>query len=138
MHFTRMAAALALAILPLGCGSGLEGTYRGDARLMAGRQESTEPGYSLSEVRERIASEGRSLTLHDNGRFSHDTGTGLNEGTWRVEGDKLILRSDITNGNRVLPALQDDDEWQIGPEGELIRTGTYSHYGLEEFYTKAP
>jgi hypothetical protein len=122
----------------LGCaGSRLAGTYRAEIRLMEGREESAEPGYSLAEVQARTAQSQRTLTLHSNGRFEWRSGETVNEGKWRVEGNTLILRDDTSNGNAILPVLQDDRRWRLGPKGEIINPGAYSHYNLEEVCTRA-
>ncbi len=107
------AAVLALA----GCGRGLEGSYRAEVRLVEGKEESGEPGYSLAEVEARLAEAPRMLVLRDDGRFEWRSGDTLNEGDWRAKGDTLILRDDVSNGVRVLPALQKDRRWRIGEGG---------------------
>jgi hypothetical protein len=120
-----------------GCaGADLAGTYRADVRLIEGRQESTDPGYSLAEVRARLQKEPSTLTLQSNGRYRWQNGNFVNEGNWRVEGDALILRDDISNGVRVQPALQKDRRWRIGESGEIVNEGSYGYYNLEEVYVR--
>lgn len=127
--------ALVLSVgLLAGCGSRMAGTYRGDARLMEGKAESTEQGYSLGEVRAKIVGENRNLVLEGNGRFVWNTGDVINEGTWRVEGGVLYIRDDINDGRRIGALLQKDRKWSIGANGEIIRTGSYNRYNLEEVY----
>ena len=125
---------LTLGVLVLGCGGRLAGTYKADARLMDGKVESSEPGYSLAEVRAKIVGENRSLVLHGNGRFEWNTGDVINEGTWRVEGDVIFLREDINDGRAIGALLRKDRKWGIGAGGEIVRAGSYNRYNLEEVY----
>ena len=125
---------LSLTVMLSGCGSRLAGTYRADARLMEGKTESSEPGYSLEEVRAKIRGENRSLTLDIDGRFAWNTGDVINEGAWRVEGDILFLREDINDGRPIGALLREDRKWRIGSQGEIIRAGSYNRYNLEEVY----
>lgn len=126
-----------LVFAAVGCGRvGLAGEYRAEIRLMEGKQESTARGYSLAEVQARVAQDQRTLTLNSNGRFAFRSGSTLNEGKWRKEGDTLILRDDISNGNRLQPALQKDRRWRVGDNGEIISEGSYSYYNLAEVYTR--
>jgi hypothetical protein len=128
--------ALMLLLLLVGCGSQLAGTYVGDARLLEGKTESPEAGYSLNEIRANMAKEGRKLTLERNGRFSWNTGSALLEGTWRVEGETLFIRDDTYDGRQIGSALQKDRVWKIGSDNELIYTGRYNQYNLEVVYKK--
>ncbi len=116
-----------------GCG-GLSGTYVGDVRLMQGRTESSEPGYALEEYRAKIAAEGRTLSLSRNGRFTWNTGSVVLEGTWRIDGDRLIIRDDTYDGRRISAVMQEDRIWAIGAGGELVYTGRYNQYNLEAVY----
>ena len=136
MKISAFLFTLLLALLLSGCGSSLVGTYKADARLMEGRTESSEPGYSLQEVQATITEENRSLTLKRNGRFVWNTGDVINEGTWRTEGDTLYLREDINDGRPIGAALQQDREWRLGRKGEIIRTGSYNRYNLEVVYLR--
>jgi hypothetical protein len=122
-------------VFTIGCGGGLAGTYSADARLMEGREDPMEAGYSLDEIRGRISGGQRTLTLLRGGRFEWNTGGGFNEGTWRKDGNQLILRDDTVGGIKISPALQSDRNWEIRPNGELISTGSYNAYNIEEFYT---
>jgi len=131
-----LACILACIVVTVaGCSSRWAGEYTGDARLMPGKEETGTPGYTLDEIRTRIAGDNRSLTLRGNGRFEWHTGSAINEGTWRVEGDTLILRDDISNGNRIVPALRSDRRWRITAPGGFV-TGTYTAYNIEEVYTR--
>ena len=132
-HVFAIAVCGALAC---GCGSGLEGTYSANARLLEGQEDLMKPGYSLSEIQARIGGGQRTLTLLRGGRYEWRTGgDGLNLGTWRVEGKSLILRDDNVGGVQILPALQDDRIWEIRANGEIVNTGSYSAYNIEEYYT---
>lgn len=134
MGTMRFLIAVFLVMGSAGCGSGLAGTYVGNARLLEGKSESSAPGYSLDEVRATIVEEGRTLTLQRNGRFTWNTGSAVLEGTWRVEGDTLFIRDDTYDGRRIGAALREDREWAIGAGGELIYTGSYNQYNLEVVY----
>ena len=127
---------LVLAIALTGCGSPFAGTYEADARLLEGKTESTEPGYSLVEFRATLSRENRSLTFSNDGRFVWNTGDVINEGTWRTEGDTLFLREDINDGRPIGAALQRDREWRLGRKGEIIRTGAYNRHNLEVVYLR--
>lgn len=131
MHFTMLLGV----VFMIGCGGGIVGTYSADARLMEGREDPMEPGYSLDEIRARNGGGQRTLKLLRGGRFEWNTGGGLNEGTWRVDAKQLILRDDTVGGISISPAMQSDRIWEIRPNGELIHTGSYSAYNIEEFYT---
>jgi len=136
----RHLSVLLLAAIMIGlfgcAGVRLPGTYRADVRLVEGRQESTQPGYSLAEVRAKLRQHPRTLTLHSGGRYEWRSGDFTNEGDWRVEGDALILRDDISNGIRIQPALQKDRRWRIGESGEIVNEGSYGYYNLEEVYLR--
>jgi len=132
----RLLVMAACVLVLAGCGSGLAGTYQGDARLISGKEESTEPGCSLAEVQARVRAENRTLTLERGGRFVWNTGDAVNEGDWRVEGSTLFLREDTSNGVHIQPALRKDRKWDIGEDGVIVNTGAYRAYNLEEIYTR--
>ena len=119
-----------------GCGSGLTGTYRGDVRLMAGREETDKPGYSLAEVRERIAKDERTLTLLPGGRFALKSRDSEVEGEWHREGNTVITLDDTGNGKHIQSGLRVERKFAIGKNGELIHGTSYNYYNLEEFYSK--
>jgi hypothetical protein len=134
--FAGFVAALT-AIALCGCGRSLSGTYRAEVHLMEGKQESSEPGYTLADVQEKLRQEPRSLVLRAGGRYEwHTGGGGLNEGKWRVEDSMLILRDDTVNHINIQPALQKDRRWRIGDGGEIINEGSYSYYNLEVVYRR--
>ena len=126
---------IALLALVSGC-SPYAGTYYADARLIPGKQGSNEPGYTLADIQEKVAEGKRSLLLERGGRFTWNTGTAVNEGTWRIEGDTLYLREDKYNGTPIQAALRKDRVWRIDPDGSLVNEGAYSHYGVEVVYAK--
>lgn len=134
MKSTLRSAALLSLFTLIGCGTSLAGTYTADVRLIQGKSESTEAGYSLDEVRTRVVGENCTLTLKGGRRFEWFTGDVLNEGTWRVEGDTLYLREDINDGRPIGAALQLDREWRIEENGDIIHAGSYSAYNLEVVY----
>ena len=126
-------AGLCLLLLA-GCGSRMAGTYRAEARQVAGKPESTQPGYTLADIRQKLRDDPRTLALLRNGRYSKDNG--VNEGTWRVEGDTLILHDDTSQGVHIQAALQLERKWPIGPNGEIISTSDYCAYNVELVYRR--
>jgi len=131
---TLAVAALGLA----GCGGkSLSGTYEADARLLPGKTGSTQPGYSLEAVRNKLqTSYERTLTLNNDGTYLETFGKGTNRGQWRSEGDKLILRSTETNGIQVLQQLQSDKNYRLTNGGKEIITDEFAAYGLETFFVR--
>lgn len=136
MNILRILTLISSVFLVLGCGGKMAGTYTADARLIEGKTETADPGYSLTEIRDRLSRENRTLTLQSNGRYIWNTGSAVLEGKWRVEGDTLILRDDISNGNRISSAMQDDRKWIVNVIGETIYSGAYRSYNIEEIYTR--
>ena len=133
-HFVAFACAAALLIL-IGCaGADLSGTYRADVRLIEGRQESTEPGYSLAEVKAKLQQNPRTLALNSDGRYRLQSADFVEEGTWKVEESVLLLRGDTSNGIAIQPALQEDRRWRVTKSGEIVNEGAYGQYNLEEVY----
>ncbi len=49
----RLLTLFCVMLVAAGCGSELAGTYKADARLVPGKAESGEPGYTLEEIRKR-------------------------------------------------------------------------------------
>ena len=47
----RLFTLVCVMLVATGCGSGLAGTYKADARLAPGKTETGEPGYTLEEIR---------------------------------------------------------------------------------------
>ena len=125
-----MICVLFLGLLA-GCGSRMVGDYRADVRLREGKEESTEKGYTVADMTAKLKEKPRVLSLKSDGRYVYRTGDGSNEGTWRVEGDSLILKDDTSNGTRIVPALRMERTFRIGPQGELINEKSYSHYNLQ-------
>ena len=133
-HFIVSACAVALLIV-IGCaGANLAGTYRADARLIEGKRESTDPGYSLAEVKAKLQQNPRILTLKPDGRYRLQSADFVEEGTWKVEETVLLLRGDTSNGIAIRPALQEDRRWRLADNGEIVNEGAYGHYNLEEVY----
>ena len=131
-----IAFACAAALLTLvGCaGADLAGTYRADVRLIEGKQESTDPGYSLAEVNARLEQSPRALSLKPDGRYRLQSAEFVEEGTWTLEDDIIVLRCDTSNGIAIRPALQDERRWRLGDDGVIVNDGTYGHHNLEEVY----
>jgi hypothetical protein len=133
-HITASAFAAALLVL-VGCaGANLAGTYRADVRLIEGKQESTDPGYSLAEVKAKLQQNPRTLAFNSDGRYRLQSAEFVEEGTWTVEDDLIVLRGDTSNGISIRPALQKDRRWRLGDNGEIVNEGAYGHYNLEEVY----
>ena len=123
-------------VLAAGCGIRLSGEYTAEVRIMQGKEESKEKGYSLAEVQARLEKEPRTLVLEPGGRYIMRFGTGANEGDWRVEGDALILRDDIANGVRVQAPLRVDRRLRIASNGEIIDHRMYGHYTIEMVFRR--
>ncbi|MBN1863904.1 MAG: hypothetical protein JW808_03285 [Victivallales bacterium] len=90
-----LASTLLLA-LAVGCGSPIVGEYHAEVRLAAGKNESRERGYSLDEMKAKLQAKPKSLKVLSNGRYTLNTGTAINEGAWRVEGEILIAPNGIS------------------------------------------
>lgn len=112
------------------------GAYHAGARLVPGTEESQEPGYTLADIQQKLAEDNRTLTLESGGRFTWNTGSAVNKGTWRVEDGQLYLREDYNNDTYIQPALQKDRVWRVDPDGSLVNAGLYGAYNVEIVYTK--
>jgi hypothetical protein len=130
--------ALGVVLIALvGCAQAtMAGTYQATVRVQEGKEESTEPGYSLQEVQAWIQDRPQSLVLGADGHFELRTEDRMQSGFWRVDRGMLILRADTSGGVAIQPALQQDREWRIGAGGELIDDSAYGSYNLEEVYTR--
>ena len=133
-HFIASSFAAALLVLAGCAGLDLSGTYRADVRLIEGKAESTEPGYSLAEVKAKLEQNPRTLTLDTGGRYRLQSPDFVEEGTWKVEEGVLLLRGDTSNGIAIQPSLQKDRRWRVAESGEIVNEGSYGHYNLEEVY----
>ncbi len=137
MRYVGLVALGAVLIALVGCAQAtMAGTYYMEVRVMEGREESTEPGYSLQEVQAWVQEEPRSLVLGADGHFEWRTGDRVKSGFWRVDRGMLVLRADTSGSASISPALQEDVEWRLGADGELIDDSTYGYYNLEEVYTR--
>lgn len=97
---------VALAIVLVGWGGTLTGVYRADVEEV-GPATHNDPGYSLAEIRQKLAAESEEIELQRNGRFIlRRTSKVVWEGVWRKEGDRLFLRAEVVNGVSVIPELQ--------------------------------
>jgi hypothetical protein len=47
-----------------------------------------------------------------------------------------VLREDINDGRPIGALLQQDRNWSIGANGEIVRAGSYNRYNLEEVYVR--
>lgn len=129
---TQLPLVVMLAVLA-GC-SPYAGTYHADARLIPGAEESTREGYTLADYRERVSGGKEVLTLERGGRFTWNTGSAVNEGTWRVEDGTLYLREDTYNGTPIESGLHKDRTWRVDPDGSFVRTRSAD--SIELVYTK--
>jgi len=137
MRYVGLVALGAVLIALVGCAQAtMAGTYHMDVRVIEGREESMEPGYSLQEVQAWIQERPQSLVLGADAHFELRTGDRVSSGAWRVEKGMLLLRADASGNSSIAPALQEDLEWRIGADGELIDDSTYGYYNLEEVYTR--
>jgi len=133
---TFSVGTILMTALLSGCDSRLLGTYVADVRLMEGREESDTPGYSLAEIRQKVAEDQRTLTLMPAGRFRLESTHSWVEGDWHQEDDTIITVDDTGNGEPIRPGMRVTRKFTIGADGELIHGTSYNHYNLEEFYTK--
>lgn len=136
MRVKRILLPLLTAVIVAGCSSRFTGEYRSDVRLVPGKAESTERGYTLAEARGRLQDKPRTLSLRRDGRYVLRQGDNTNEGNWRVEGKTLVLHDDTSNGNPIVRELQMQRRLEIGDGGEIIDRDAYRYYNLEEFYTR--
>jgi len=137
MRYVGVVALGAVLIALVGCAQAtMAGTYQAEVRVMEGREESTAPGYSLQEVQAWIQDRPQSLVLGADGHFEWHTEDRVQSGFWRADRGMLILRADTSGGVAIQPALQQDREWRIGADGELIDDSRYGEYNLEEVYTR--
>lgn len=129
-------AALLLAA-SAGCGIGQPvGEYHAEVRVAAGLEESRERGYSLSEMKAKLDSAPQKLELRRGGRFIWHTGAGVNEGTWQIQGETIIIRDDISRGIRIHPSLQTDRIWRFEPGRVIVDDYTFSRYNIEIVYRR--
>lgn len=129
--------ALAFLAAVSGCGRGrLPGEYHAEARVAEGKTESRDPGYSLAEVQAKLRAAPQSLKIHPGGRFTWNTGHGVNEGTWRLDEKTLLIREDSSRGITIQPSLRSDRSWRLGPGGEIIDDRTFSRYNIEIVYRR--
>ena len=134
MRSYRLLISSIVLCLAAGCGNSIVGTYKPEARVIEGKTEAPEPGYSLEEIRKRLVKGERTLTFNKNGRYVWRTDNIVNEGPWRRDGDKLILRDDTQNGHRIGADLQLDREMRVLENGEILNVGAYNRYNIEEVY----
>lgn len=135
-HVSVLALILICLLAGAGCGRHLAGTYHADVRLQPGAEQSSEPGYTLSDVQSKLRADPRTIVLKSGGRYEMRRADFIEEGDWRVEGDRLFLRGDTSNGVHVQPALRKDRTFRLGAAGEIIDDGSYGHYNLELVYER--
>src|SRR5687767_9750517 len=98
MRLHALGLVACLGIL-LGCDSGMTGTYQAEVEQVAPPPEQVAPGYSLDEVRKKLADAPRFIVLKSGGRFETREGERVVwDGAWRREGDQLILRAETVKG----------------------------------------
>jgi len=135
-QWSAFVVVLLFAVALAGCGRDLAGTYHPDVRLQEGKQESSDPGYTLADVREKLRAEPRSIILKSDGRYEMRDADFVEMGNWRVKGDTLFLRGDVSNGVNIQPALQQDRTFHVSALGKIIDEGSYGHYNLELVYER--
>lgn len=131
----RLAAALLLAIAVFGCSGGINGTYSASVEAF-GQKQSTDPNYSLEEVQKRLAANPRKLHIEGPKFRTSEGDRTIWEGSWRKEGEKLILRATRVHGIDVLEKLQQDYTLKALPDGRFTDEGVYSLYGLRIVFKK--
>ena len=131
----RLAAILFLALAIWGCSGGIGGTYSASVEPL-GEKKLNDPQYSLEEVQKRLAQNPRKLHIEGPKFRTSEGDRTIWEGTWRKEGDKLILRATRVQGTDVLEKLQQDYELKALPDGRFADDGVYGGYGLRVVFKK--
>jgi len=131
----RLAAPLLLAIAIFGCSAGIGGTYSASVETQ-GQARSTDSNYSLGEVQKRLAASPRKLHIEGQKFRTSEGDRTIWEGTWRKEGEKLILRATRVQGTEVNEKLQQDYELKALPDGRFADENVYSAYGLRVVFKK--
>lgn len=130
----RVFALLTLVFLIVGCG-GLSGTYVATAES-GGTATRTDAGYSVSEMNAKLQAAPRSM-IFEGGKFTTKEGDRtVWTGTWKKEGDKVLLRATTVNGVTVTQALQDDKPYTLRKDGAIVDDTTYRVYGVHLVYRK--
>lgn len=137
LHALWLMACLGLV---LGCdggvSGGMSGTYQAEVEQVAPPPQRVDPGYGLEDVRGKLAAAPRSIVLKSGGRFETREGDRVVwEGSWRRDGDQLILRAETVNGIGVTEPLQDDKKYPVR-DGAIVDEGVYGAYGLHLIYRK--
>ena len=130
-----LAAAVLVLFGALGCGGGLPGTYVATVEEY-GQKTNSAPGYTLEEVRKRLAESPRKLHLETAKFQTSEGGRTIWEGSWRKDGDKLILRATRVQGTEVNEKLQQDYTLKILDDGRFADESVYSAYGLRIVFKK--
>jgi len=131
----RLAALLLLATAVFGCSGGISGTYSASVEVL-GPKQSTDSNHSLDEVQKRLAANPRKLHIEGPKFRTSEGGRTIWEGTWRKEGDKLILRATKVQGTDVNEKLQQDYELKALPDGRFADDGIYGGYGLRVVFKR--
>lgn len=126
----------ACVLILVGCASPLAGNYMATVEPVPGAEARYEPGYTLEEVRSRLIEEPRLLLIESNGTYTLTHGDTRIQGRWREDGGTLYLRDTVYNGSPIGEPLQSDRKYTVGPAGEIIDTGTYGAYGLQQVYRR--
>src|SRR5688572_17705176 len=131
----RLAVAILLSIGILGCSGGVNGDYSATVELH-GEKKFNDPSYSLEQVQKRLAESPRKLHIEGPKFRTSESGRTIWEGTWRKEGDKLILRATKVQGIDVNEKLQQDYELRALPDGRFADDSVYGGYGLRVVFKK--
>ncbi len=118
-----------------GCGSPMAGVYLPKAYLHEGKEASDNPRYTPEAIQQRFEDENRVMTLNPDWTFSITYSGGSREGTYRVEGQTLILRDTHSNGAYIQPALQDDRHMEI-QGNNIAEPNAYHSYNAGVVYEK--
>lgn len=131
----RLAVAILLAIGLSGCSGGVNGDYSATVEPH-GQAKFNDPNYTREQVQKRLAENPRKLHI-DGPKFrTSESGRTIWEGSWRKEGDKLILRATRVQGTEVNEKLQQDYELTVLPDGRFADDGVYGGYGLRVVFKK--
>jgi uridylate kinase len=124
-----------LCLFLLGCGSPLGGVYIAEAKQTS-QPEHRDEAYSLDAIQSKLDTSPREIVLMGGGKFTtREQGRTIWEGTWRTEGDKLLLNASRVNGVEVGKALREEKELLL-KDGLIVDQGTYSAYGIDLIYRR--
>ena len=136
---TKQILLLAVLCFVAGCGEArFAGKYTSQIQMKNGTQEN--PKYPLDDARKKHQKNGaRSIELKSTGRYRLETGNRIHEGDWWVEDNRIAIRCDIQNGQKLSKALISegaDRYFDIRNDGDFSRTYNSPDSNLEVVFSK--